>query len=187
VSHFYHPIIALIVFVMCTVMLRMILRQAKVVKLNVNIDSDLMSSFENDGVNVGANKLLLTVVWRGAKGIPLNWDDTFRNAVIGRVHPPFTAELLGRKVTIVVDGRNDEMERSVIGGEGLTGLKEDVYVHNRQCFSKVKVVLLFGNPKQPMTVGLRDINSDKRRHCQTYLTPSYEVNCSKVSTGAVII
>lgn len=125
VLNFHHSAAVLVIFVACTVMLWLILRDAKVVKLNINTNSNLVQPILNNGINVGANKLLFSVIWRSAQSVPLNWDVALLDAVVGRIQPPVTAELLGRKVTIIVDGRNHEVERSVVGVQDLPRCKRD--------------------------------------------------------------
>src|SRR6266446_1206179 len=108
----YHLTAVAVVLVVCAVMLWLIFRDAKVFQLNINVDSD--SPFARHGaINVLPRDLSLKLVWRGAKGIPPNWDSVLINNFVGRIHPPMTFELLGRKFTVIVDGRDDVVERMV--------------------------------------------------------------------------
>lgn len=159
---FHHAAAVLIIFVACAVMLWLILGDTEVVKLNVNMNSNLVQPILNNGINVGANKLLFCVIWRSAQSVPLNWDVALLDTVVGRIQPPITAELLGRKVTIIVDGRNHEVEGSVVGVQNLPLCKRDDAPNNRRGLAKIKVMLLFGDSEQQMPAALRDVYAEKR-------------------------
>jgi hypothetical protein len=47
----------------------------------------------------------LQLIWRGAKRFPADWDDACRNSLRGR-QLPLTIEIADRKLTVIVDGRN---------------------------------------------------------------------------------
>jgi hypothetical protein len=158
----HHAATVLVVLIACTVMLWLILRDAKVIKVNVNANSNPVQSIFNDSIDVGTNKLLFSVIWRGTQGIPLNWDVALLNAVVGRIQPPATAEPLGRKVTVVVYGRNNEVERSIVGIENLPLRKCDDTPNNGRRFAKIKVMLLLSDSEQQMAAALRDVHAEKR-------------------------
>lgn len=148
-------------------MLWSIWREAEVVKLNINVDRDLGIPGLHSLINVGTNKPLFSLIWRRSESIPANRDVALRNAIAGRIHPPITAESLGRKVCIVVDGRDNEMERPVIGIEHLPRLKSYETADDRNRFAKIKIVFLFGDSEQQMAAALRNEypkQRDQRRY-----------------------
>ena len=158
----HHLPTVLVVLIACAVMLWVVLREADIIELNINVDSHFPLSSLNSAVDLGANKLLFKLIWRGAKGIPADWDIALVNAVVGRVHPPFTAELLGRKVTIIVDGRDDVMERVVSSGIDLPLYDADGSIDYGSGFTKIKIVLLTRNLNLPQAVPLRDVYTEHR-------------------------
>jgi hypothetical protein len=151
-----HTIAAVVILVACAVMLWLILRDAKVVKINVNANGDLVKSLLDSSVNVGPNKLLFSLMWRGTKSIPLDWDVALRDAFVGRIHPPMTAEFLGRKVTVIVDGRDDKVERPIVILKDLPLGKRDDTPDDRRGFAKIKIMLFLGNGELQMAAALRD-------------------------------
>jgi hypothetical protein len=138
----YHVAAIVVILPACGVMLWLIWREAKVFKLNINIDCDIAAS-RDGSINLGPNKLArFELIWRGTKDIPNDWEFVLLKSLIGRIHPPVTIELLGRKLTMIVDGRNDVMERMVASGIDLPLCKSDGTVDPWSGFKKIKIMLL---------------------------------------------
>ncbi len=167
----YHLAIYVVIFVACAVMLRLIWRESKVVKLNIHVEDNLGVSGLENFINIGPNKLLFSLIWRGrSECINANWDSTFSNACAGRIQPPITAEFLGRKVTIIVDGRDNEMERSITPAEYLARIEPNKTADDRRGFAKIKIVLLVGDCPELKAAALRDIYSEQHNQCADHAT-----------------
>src|SRR5579862_2382711 len=144
-------------------MLWLIVRESKVVKLNINVDPNVAFT-PHCALNCWPFDLTrLKIVRLGAKSIPGDWDSALLNALIGRIHPPITIELLGRKLTMIIDGHGDVVERVVHGGRvDLPRCNPDGSVEYGDGFTKIKIVLLFRNSELPQAQSLRNV--DAKQH-----------------------
>jgi hypothetical protein len=100
---------------------------------------------------------------RRTESIPNDWDIVLLNAVVGRIQPPMTGQLLGRKLTVIVDGRDDVVEGCEGGGGvDLPFYNSDGGVNYGSGFKKIKIVLLVRNGNLQQTDPLSNIYAEER-------------------------
>lgn len=83
---------------------------ADVIKININIEDELIVSL----IPAFKNFVRFQLVLSGAKKIPPNWDDIIRKKLFGRKFP-LAIEFANRKLTFVIDG-GEQIDSSGIGG-----------------------------------------------------------------------
>jgi hypothetical protein len=101
---------------MSFVVLGFVIRDAKVFKLDVNIERDALVSPES-GVDCRAFDLSrFQIVWRTVtKKGDLDWHNALTDFINRREQSAFTLKSFGRKLTIIVDGRNQVMDKGIVG------------------------------------------------------------------------
>ena len=146
---FYELAGLVVVVIFSAIVLRIIVRNAKVHELNVNIDGDILLSPESRINRSSLDLSGLKLVWCGAQVIPVDWDVKLKNFIHRREQRAFTLKLLGRELTFVVDGRNQVIERGECGRVLLTliDLKADSELGGSH--ADIKGELLIGGIQLP--------------------------------------
>jgi len=156
-SNYYETTALLVEVVGCLVMLWLIRREAKIVKLNINVEGDLIPSSSSP-----FDQPRFQLIWpRGVKELPSDWDRRLLDAIAGARQFAVTIELRGRKLTCVVDGNYQILAR---------GEKDRIALltrFNSECCSKfgngasnVKVVGFACDGKLPQPHSLSDVDAE---------------------------
>src|SRR6266849_4002061 len=118
----YHLSALVVPFVLGAVLLWFIVRDSKKFKLNVNVEADVLPSI-NPNVNRSPfEPTRFQIVWRGTEKFPVDWDRVLLNVINRREQFALTFQLLGRKLTLIVDSRNQVVQRGESGRILLTFL-----------------------------------------------------------------
>jgi hypothetical protein len=102
-----------VIVVLLAIVLWFIVRESEVLKLNINTELK-MGNVPQHSIKA-VNLAPFQLVWRGAEKIPFDWDNTLLDVILRREQRAFTVQFLGRKLTFIVDGRQQVIERGVVG------------------------------------------------------------------------
>src|SRR6266478_7908270 len=97
-------------FVTIAVLVWLIVRRNKIFELNIDIEPGVLAGLV--GSSAFVDSLSLKLKWRGAKNIPINWNDAFLNTVRGK-QLPVTLQSTYCKLTFILDGRCQVDERGI--------------------------------------------------------------------------
>src|SRR5579863_3767277 len=84
-----------VIFIFSLVVLWLIFRKSQVVKLNINIQSDILLA-HHSSVDVRSMKpTVFQLIWPRTKEFPVNWDDVILKLIRSREHFAVSLQLLG--------------------------------------------------------------------------------------------
>lgn len=97
-----------------------LVRESKIIKFNVNTEVDGTMVPHGSPERGTYNLAPFQIVWRRPQELPFNWDSALLNFVSRREQRAFTTELLGRKLTCIVDGGHQVVRRGEVGSVLIT-------------------------------------------------------------------
>ena|ERR1039458_4927 len=151
----------LIVLVAYAILLWRIFARNRVTKFNIHLDrsltvQELLSDCQP------AKFMRLQLIWRSAEKIPLDWDRAVLRALRTREYP-ITIELLGRKLTFVIDGRNQKESVNMgLGGIGSSEFEYNTGADSSPRFQCVKLVFFLHERDLEKADALGDVYAEKR-------------------------
>jgi len=137
----YHLSVLVVPFMLGAVLLWFIIRDSKKFKLNINIEADVLPSIHSNVNGSPFEPTRFQLVWRGTKKFPDDWDRMLLNFINRREQFAMTFQLLGRKLTLIVDSRNHVIGRGESGRLLLTFVDPDPSANFGNRFSDAQIPL----------------------------------------------
>ena len=130
----------IVIFVFSSVVLWLIFREAEVIKLNINVEPDALLSPHRSINGSTLNSSLFQLVWRGTKEFPTDWDVLLTDFLGRREQFAVAIQLFGRKLTFIVDTRDQIIKRGERGRINLTFVDLETCSDLRDGFGDIKLV-----------------------------------------------